>query len=301
MNYRTSETHPLRLDVLPSGLLPAPGRLRLTFAPGKKAPGLDGFWRRDLRMDLRRLREVYDVGVTVSLLDEHELKTLGIEDYQEEIRGFRTLELRTFPIPDGGVPRDVDEVRALVGWILERLGDGKHVAVHCRGGLGRSGLVAACCLVGVGVAPDAAIREVRLVRPGAIETPAQEAFVENFSRHGVARRDSWKIKPMPKARARLDVSAQFTRGKLLHLRLGRVPGEMEEKWFAFVEGDWIYLHRSWTGFCIYAARLELRGDVHQIVEAWVNRDTNQYQGKDDEEDQQMLVNLIHAVMLGRPW
>ena len=56
MNYRTSETHPLRLDVLPSGLLPAPGRLGLTFAPGKKAPGLDGFWRRDLRMDLRRLR-----------------------------------------------------------------------------------------------------------------------------------------------------------------------------------------------------------------------------------------------------
>jgi protein-tyrosine phosphatase len=192
MKKRTSETHPLRLDCLPSGLLPTPGRLGLTFAPGKKGPGLEGAWRRDLRLDLTRLRDVYGVGAIISLLEDHELRTLGIEHYREDLRSFRSFELRALPIPDGGVPQDLDAVRSLVGWILERLGDGTHVAVHCRGGLGRSGLVAACCLFGVGVGPEVAIREVRVARPGALETAAQEAFVGEFARRGMARRGSWK-------------------------------------------------------------------------------------------------------------
>lgn len=299
MKVRTSETDPIRLDCLPAGLVPAPGRLGLTFAPGKKGPGLDGAWRRDLRLDLARLREVYGVGAIVNLLEEHEHRRFGMEDYRDEIRAFRSFELRGFPILDGGVPGDVDGVRDLVGWILERLGAGTNVAVHCRGGLGRTGLVTACCLVAVGASPEAAIREVRAVRPGAVETGAQEAFVESFARRGVARRSSWKTEAMPEARARLEVPARFTPGERLHLRLGRLPREMEDKWFVFVEDDWIYLHRSWTGYCIYAARLEKRGEGYEIAEAWVNREREQYLCEDDREDRRMLVSLIDGLVLNR--
>jgi len=49
--------------------------------------------------------------------------------------------------------------------------------VHCKGGLGRAGMVAALLLIETGDPPGAAIRKVRAVRPGAIETPAQERYV----------------------------------------------------------------------------------------------------------------------------
>jgi atypical dual specificity phosphatase len=54
---------------------------------------------------------------------------------------------------------------------------GGRVAVHCGGGLGRSGTVAACYLVELGHDWRAAVGRVRAARPGAIETPAQLASI----------------------------------------------------------------------------------------------------------------------------
>jgi ADP-ribosyl-[dinitrogen reductase] hydrolase len=49
--------------------------------------------------------------------------------------------------------------------------------VHCRGGLGRAGTVAACLLIEFGTSPAEAITLVQTQRPGAIETMAQENYV----------------------------------------------------------------------------------------------------------------------------
>ena len=77
-------------------------------------------------------------------------------------------------IPDAGFEdawRDNGKkVRAL-------LRDGRDVVVHCRGGLGRAGTIASRLLIEFGMNPEAAMREVRKVRPGAIETSAQENYV----------------------------------------------------------------------------------------------------------------------------
>jgi ADP-ribosyl-[dinitrogen reductase] hydrolase len=54
---------------------------------------------------------------------------------------------------------------------------GLDVLVHCRGGLGRAGTIAARLLVELGMEPTKAIASVRAVRPGAIETSDQEIFV----------------------------------------------------------------------------------------------------------------------------
>lgn len=61
--------------------------------------------------------------------------------------------------------------------LLAHLEDGERVLVHCHGGRGRSGTIVASLLVTGGLTPDAAIAAVRRVRPGAIETPDQEAWV----------------------------------------------------------------------------------------------------------------------------
>lgn len=49
--------------------------------------------------------------------------------------------------------------------------------MHCRGGLGRTGTIAARLAIEFGVPPDAALRAVRKARPGTVETPAQETYV----------------------------------------------------------------------------------------------------------------------------
>jgi ADP-ribosyl-[dinitrogen reductase] hydrolase len=85
------------------------------------------------------------------------------------------------PITDVSVPDD----RFLSAWhkagaaLRHRLRNGFDIVVHCKGGLGRAGMVAATLLVELGRAPSEAIAMVRAVRPGAIETSAQEDFVRN--------------------------------------------------------------------------------------------------------------------------
>src|SRR5690606_25910059 len=74
----TSETHPIRVDFIPDDAELGPGRLGMTFAPGKKAYGIAGKWDRDLDMDLARLVREYDARVLVSLLADHEYEKYGI-------------------------------------------------------------------------------------------------------------------------------------------------------------------------------------------------------------------------------
>ena len=90
------------------------------------------------------------------------------------------MEWWHLPIEDGKSPpaRGFDDGWAVAGDVLrDRLRLGFDVLVHCRGGLGRAGTVAARLLVELGARPDDAIRRVRDVRPGAIEDGAQEAHV----------------------------------------------------------------------------------------------------------------------------
>jgi protein-tyrosine phosphatase len=91
------------------------------------------------------------------------------------------LELISFPIPDGWVPWSVDAASALVESILDRLRSGKNVIMHCMAGLGRTGTIAACCLVACGRSPDEAIGAVRSARPGSVQNPVQEEFVVTFA------------------------------------------------------------------------------------------------------------------------
>jgi protein-tyrosine phosphatase len=69
-----------------------------------------------------------------------------------------------------------------VARILEHLATGRTVVIHCEGGIGRSGTIAACCLVAAGQDPVRALELVREVRYGAATAPGQEEFVHEFAR-----------------------------------------------------------------------------------------------------------------------
>lgn len=180
MNTRTSITSPIRVDFLPADFTPPGGRLGITIAPGKKTPSRGGLWVRDLELDLAALRNEHQADVIVTLLEEREMARLGIPDLLAQVK-HHGMESIWLPIPDVSTPASVGHARLAVAAAAEALRQRKTVVVHCNGGLGRSGLVAACILTRLGHEPQKAIDAVRRARPGAIETLEQERFVFRFA------------------------------------------------------------------------------------------------------------------------
>lgn len=175
MNQRTSETHPIRIDSID---LPSAGRIGMTFCPGKKDPhALQGVWHRDLDTDLRAIRQ-WGASQLVTLMQEHEFGLLQVPDLCRRARKWGMAWLH-MPIVDVSIPGPAFEQT----WsthgadILSRLCSGESIALHCRGGLGRTGLVAARLLIELGFRPPDALRHVRTARPGTVETREQERYV----------------------------------------------------------------------------------------------------------------------------
>lgn len=177
VNPRTSLSHPLLIATLPIGA----GAVGVTFCPGKQGDSVFGApWARDVGLDLDVI-QTWGAAAVVTLVEGHELISLGVPDLGERIVK-RGLQWHHLPIADlnppgpgfdAGWPAVAAQLRRLVG-------DGGRVLVHCRGGLGRAGTVAACLLVELGEAPDDAVRRVRAARPHAIETAAQERYIRDY-------------------------------------------------------------------------------------------------------------------------
>ena len=174
MPVKTSLTHPLKIDPMPCGA----GLLGLTLCPGKQGPSNFGDpWERDLGLDMR---VIVDWGATtlVSLMEAREFPVLnvpGLGDAAEEAG----LEWHHLPIRDVKVPDErFERLWTYSGHVLRgKLRSGEKCVLHCRGGLGRTGMVAARLAIEFGVAPEEALRGVREARTGTVETPAQEAYV----------------------------------------------------------------------------------------------------------------------------
>jgi protein-tyrosine phosphatase len=164
----------LRVDWLEPTALPTSGRLGLTICPGRQDRG------RTLARDLESLLGA-GARRLVCLLPEDELEWAGVPALlaAAESRGLATSRL---PIPDQRAP-ELGRTRALCCELRAALEAGEDVVIHCLGGLGRSGTIAACLLIDFGATPTAAIAACRAARgPRAIESPAQERFVERYRR-----------------------------------------------------------------------------------------------------------------------
>ncbi|AKU11285.1 putative dual specificity protein phosphatase [Azoarcus sp. CIB] len=184
---RTSQTHPLRIDpVQPAGGWAPIG---MSLCPGKRQrDALTGQWERDLATDLDRIRS-WGAEVVVSLIEAHEFGLLDVAALPEEVerRGMRWLHL---PIADRHPPGDLFHSLWLSAGaeLVNDLQAGRRVYLHCMGGLGRTGTVAACLLIESGMGAEAAIAAVRQSRNGTIETALQEEYVRQYVRGFAFRR-----------------------------------------------------------------------------------------------------------------
>lgn len=173
---RTSHTHPLQIAEVRA--LPSHGRIGITFCPGKQDHfSHTGAWERDLGIDLDTIK-AWGAKLVLTLVEPAELKALKVPHLGHEIRS-RGIDWRHLPIADYSVPTDAFEQEWLAQGreIRALLRNGDDVLVHCKGGLGRAGMIAARLLVELGMEPTQAIRAVRQARKGAIETPSQLALV----------------------------------------------------------------------------------------------------------------------------
>ena len=173
-----SENGPLRIaEVRPR---PDHGRVGITLCPGKKDDhGTSGRHDRSLAVDLDAVRD-WGAAAVVSLITDDECDLLSVRDLGAAVRA-RHMTWLHLPIRDGHSPPADTFERAWTDagpYLRSLLRSRFDVLVHCRGGLGRAGTVAARLLVELGARPADAIREVRCARPGAIETAGQERHVE---------------------------------------------------------------------------------------------------------------------------
>lgn len=149
-----------------------------TLCPGKQqSRSVSGIWQRDLAVDLDAV-QAWGAAAVVTLMPWSELRAVHCEGIGAACEA-RGMQWHHLPICDVDVPDAAfEDAWCYAGLRLrEHLRQGRSVLVHCRGGLGRSGLVAARLLVELGWPAARAVAAVRAQRPGAIETAAQERHV----------------------------------------------------------------------------------------------------------------------------
>ena len=117
------------------------------------------------------------VKIVVSLLPDNEKNKLGLDDL---IWSKEEVEYIQFPINDFSVPpkKKFNALKKLISFIKENLMISKYVLIHCNGGKGRSGMIAA--LVLKAMKEKDPIKKVREKVIGAIETEEQEIFVKDW-------------------------------------------------------------------------------------------------------------------------
>ncbi|KAI0717226.1 protein-tyrosine phosphatase-like protein [Cerioporus squamosus] len=188
------------------------GNLYMSSCPGKKVR-LDGPIRgrstvcRDLRSDLSRIKD-FGVACIICCLDDIELMSLGVDwaDYAN-VASELGIDVLRIPIPEGLAPIDPEVLDSHLMKVIDTYTlRGFAVLVHCRGGVGRAGIVACCWMLKLGLCgwlesqhadasdselvDDATVqlieRLISVVRrrrsPKAIETYEQVKFLVDYVR-----------------------------------------------------------------------------------------------------------------------
>jgi len=148
--------------------------------PGKLAVGprpRGGDWLKD---DIAGWKQAH-IDAVVSLLTPDEERDLDLGDEAGEVRT-QGMDFTAFPIPDRQVPRSESKLAEVLERVTRSLSTGKNVLVHCRQGIGRSGLVAACLLVKKGMSPGAAVESVSAARGLSVpETAEQRDWIDHYA------------------------------------------------------------------------------------------------------------------------
>lgn len=148
-------------------------KLILTPCPGTK--------NISLQSALQQLKG-YGAKAVITLMTEDELKGLSLSQIGNTVK---SLGMSWFhlPIEDDQTPNfNFIELWQTAGPAIHRLLENqKSIAIHCKGGSGRSGLVAAQIMLERGEALDKVIKRIQKIRPNAFKLAAHQQYIaQNF-------------------------------------------------------------------------------------------------------------------------
>ncbi|KAG9002574.1 hypothetical protein FRB93_011448 [Tulasnella sp. JGI-2019a] len=190
---------------IPSG--PQIGNFLLSSCPGKKVRLTGpikgrGAICRSLPQDLARIRSL-GVGLIINCLDDVELDFLGAPwpQYVETAQNLG-LDVLRIPTPEGLAPLDATRLDRELSWVIrEYTLKGVNVLVHCRGGVGRAGLVASCWMMKMGLCGPvdeaftaAAIGAAPLQGPDSpLSSPVRMMAWPELMQHGLVRKETFQL------------------------------------------------------------------------------------------------------------
>lgn len=148
------------------------GSLLFTPCPGTKETSLASA--------LETLHQAGAVSV-ISLMPLAELEQNGAGDIAAQCNALG-LEWFHLPVADEQAPQSDFDLAWMASKdrLLALLTSGQSAAIHCKGGSGRTGLIAARILMAKGVPRASAISLVQALRPKAIQHPAHLAWINQF-------------------------------------------------------------------------------------------------------------------------
>jgi|SRR5580658_615384 protein-tyrosine phosphatase len=136
-----------------------------------------GSWLKD---DLASWKKAH-IDAVLSLLTADEERDLDLAGEAHEA-GTQGIQFTSYPIPDRQIPRSEGKLADVLERVAGDLSAGKNVLVHCRQGIGQSGLVAACLLVKKGMSPGAAVDSVSAARGIPVpETTEQRDWIDHYA------------------------------------------------------------------------------------------------------------------------
>lgn len=148
-----------------------PGRLALAARPR------GGDWLADEIANWRS----NGIDTVLSLLTAEEEKDLDITDEAAQVKA-HGMNFLSFPIIDRQVPESESNLARILEELDTELASGRNVVLHCRQGIGRTGLVAACLMLTKGLDPEMVVTRLSAARGVPVpETLEQRRWIDRYA------------------------------------------------------------------------------------------------------------------------
>lgn len=112
----------------------------------------------------------------------------------------------------------------------------------------------------------------------------------------IVKQTDWKNEPMPDTQEVTSYNRKLSTDEYEALLYGLCPESMDDKWFVYAQDGWLYIHRSWTGYCLFKLQLQVTDGNHFLTNWVINRDPNQYNSQGIERDIYILDWTINQVI-----